>query len=112
MLVYHGSDSIFTEFDLKFHSSGFYPGIYTTTDQDRAREFGSILYILEIIGEYFEMTPEISEKLQKQVGTSGSGSPVVALLKEQGYSGIIRGTEYLVFDPKDIRIISQENNLK
>lgn len=106
MKTYHGSNQIITTLDLSFQKSGFYQGFYSTTDIERAKEFGSYLYEFTLAGEYFEiLNAEHGEKLTKESGHSGSGMNVVKLLKDQGYSGIKRGNEYITFDPKTISFL-------
>lgn len=105
MTVFHGSSKEIEAFDLSLQLSGFYPGLYTTTDIERAKSFGNIIHTLEITGDYFLLTPELADILQKQSGHSGSGSGVVQILKDQGYSGIQRGNEFIIFDMKSVSLL-------
>ena len=108
MITYHGSKVKITEFSLDYQVSGFYRGIYSTTDKNRVQEFGGYLYQLTLSGEYFEIKDAFhEEELIKKSGHSGSGMRLVESLIEQGFVGIKRGNEYITFNPKSIEKLSE-----
>ncbi|RTK96647.1 MAG: hypothetical protein EKK64_03420 [Neisseriaceae bacterium] len=106
--VFHGSKAPIANFDSKKNLSGYYPGFYTTSSEDKARTFGSILYSMLINDDKFYVLNDLqdSELLKKSarengfLSTQGSGYQDVAYLKKIGYEGIKRGIEYIIFEPE------------
>jgi 2'-5' RNA ligase len=78
--------------------SGFYPGIHYTTMKSRAEEFGDVgQYYIK--GPFKDLSDNAIEKVMvDETGHSGSGYYLAKKLWEQGYKGIQRGNEYIVFD--------------
>lgn len=115
LTTYHGSDRDFDRFDTKHQRSGFYPGVYSTTNPDRAKEHGSVLHTAKISGKYKDLThPDSHEKVSKELlghVHQGSGHPLAQKLQEMGYSGIKRGNEYITFHHDDIKKINKNENL-
>lgn len=105
--LYHGSKSLFKDFDNSKQISGFYPGIYLAGTKEMASEFGKYVYEVEVKGQFFEFdSRQHEEKLLKESGRTASGWLLAEKLKEQGYIGIKRGSnEYIVFDSKKIKIL-------
>jgi hypothetical protein len=104
--TYHGTKTPHEgDYDLKHHKSGFYPGIYSTTDKSRAAEHGTHVYENRLHGKHFEIKDnKHAEALSKEAGGhSGSGAPVARMLQDRGYTGIKRGNEYITFHPDHIK---------
>ncbi len=108
--VYHASpvpvDS-WTKHDKQV--SGYYPGLYTFLDLDYVAEFGKYFYKIEIDpSEFYEIKDADDLKKQaKSAGfftTNGSGYWECQYLKSQGYQGIKRGREFILFYPEKHRI--------
>lgn len=105
--LYHGSKILFKEFDKSKQISGFYPGIYLASTKEMASDFGKYIYEVEVKGQFFEFeSNQHEEKLLKESGRTSSGWLLAEKLKEDGYIGIKRGKEYIVFEPKKIKIVS------
>jgi hypothetical protein len=103
--LYHGSKSMFKEFDKAKQISGFYPGVYLASTKEMAFDFGKYIYEVEVKGQFFEFeSNQHEEKLLKESGRTSSGWLLAEKLKEDGYIGIKRGKEYIVFEPKKIII--------
>jgi len=103
--VYHGSKYPIHEWDISKHLSGYYPGFYTWRDPQSAYKHGQHVYELEIDeSSFYQMKDsDLLKRKASEAGfsvTQGSGYQDVQYLKSMGYDGIIRGQEYIVFDPK------------
>jgi len=108
--VYHGSNHEFDKFDTKHQKSGFYPGIYSTPNKDRAAEHGKYIHEAKLKGKYMEFThPSHGEELAREHGVphTGSGKPLADKLASIGYAGIKRGSEYITFHHDNIEKVSQ-----
>lgn len=104
--VYHGSKTPIESWDSTKHLSGYYPGFYAWTDRNKARNHGEHVYQLAIDTKRFYLMKSGDElkKLAIDAGfptTMGSGFQDVKYLKSQGYKGIIRGEEHIVFNPEE-----------
>lgn len=106
ILVYHGSKTPIQAFDSTKHLSGYYPGFYTTSDKSRAESFGSNLYQMQIEpSKFYQISGSKADELKmiaKQAGffvNNGSGSGESKYLHQQGYHGIQRGNEFIIFKP-------------
>ena len=107
LTVYHGTKSPIERFDPSRQLSGYYPGFYTTSDEGRARTVhGQVVYSFEIDPErFFPIDRANEDRVKAEAGragfrtSQGSGWGEVQYLKSQGYAGIRRGTEYIVFEP-------------
>jgi hypothetical protein len=105
--LYHGSKILFKDFDNSKQISGFYPGVYLAKNEKMASEFGKYIYEVEVRGSFFEFdSPKHEDELLKESGRTSSGWLLAEKLKDQGYVGIKRGNEYIVFDSKKISILS------
>lgn len=110
--VYHGSKNPIEKLDPTKHQSGYYPGFYTFIDPEYSKTFGNYLYQLHINpDEFFTMTDgDMLKQEAQQAGfrvSGGSGYGEVQYLKSQGYKGIKRGKEFIIFDPQKITLISE-----
>lgn len=104
--VFHGSKNPILKFDIKKNLSGYYPGFYTSSSKDLAKRFGDIIYSMIIEEDkFYEITDaEELKKKAREAGfntTQGSGYPESKYLQADGYQGIKRGIEYIVFDPSN-----------
>ncbi len=105
LTVYHGSKVPVEKLDPSKQVSGYYPGFYTTSDEIRAATFGSHIFTLQIDPSKFyhlkdDKQAEMLKNEARQAGyyvNSGSGTGEVKYLKDQGYHGIRRGNEFIVF---------------
>lgn len=106
--LYHGSKTLFKDFDNSKQISGFYPGVYLAGNKEMASEFGKYIYEVEVRAKFFEFeSSQHEDQLLKDSGRTSSGWPLAEKLKEEGYDGIKRGkNEYIVFDSKKIKITS------
>lgn len=105
-VVYHGSKTPINQWDASKHMSGYYPGFYAWPDPVRAHEHGEHVYQLDVDdSQFYRLTDSDELKTQaREAGfhpTQGSGYQDVAYLKDQGYRGLTRGNEYIVFNPED-----------
>jgi hypothetical protein len=111
IVVYHGSTHNFDKFDVAHQRSGFYPGIYSTPDPDRAKTHGPIVHSAKLKGKYFEFKdPDHGDRLARELGVphGASGHPLAAKLQEMGYAGIKRGTEYITFHHDNIEKLNEQ----
>ena len=110
LTLHHGTKSPtdFGNFDMKHHASGFYPGVYTSSNSEEAAKHGRPVKV-GFKGHLFEINgPKHAEQLHQYAGGGGSGHKLVQKLKEKGYHGIKRGSEHIIFDPKDAKIQKSE----
>ena len=108
--LYHGSNAEnLKQFDLDYQKSGFYPGIYATSDEKRAKEFGKNIYEIKVDGKFFEFdSREQEDQMVQETGTRGSGDSLVKKLEKDGFVGIKRGNEFIIFNPKNIKLAKTE----
>lgn len=106
-VVYHGTPEPLAGFNPKKQQSGYYPGFYTTSDPERARSHGGLIYSFQIEEDrYFAVTRDNAEKLKQDAKLAGfwvnmgSGTGEARYLASLGYHGIRRGDEYIVFSPE------------
>ena len=111
ILVFHGSKTPIQAFDSSKHLSGYYPGFYTTSDRELARWHGNNLYQMQIdSSKFYQLVPRTANNLKvmaKQAGfyvNNGSGSGEAKYLASQGYHGIRRGTEFIIFQPEQTTV--------
>jgi hypothetical protein len=112
--LHHGTKSKapFEHFDMKHHASGFYPGVYTSSDSKETEKHGSPVKV-GFKGHLFEIKDsKHAEQLQQHVGGGGSGHKLVQKLKDAGYHGIKRGNEHIIFDPAHANIRKSESSIK
>lgn len=102
MILFHASNEIFEKPSLDFHKSGFYPGFYASKTPELAQSYGTYLYMFEITGDFKEINSQNEDLLLKESGRTSSGYLLAEKLKAEGYSGIIRGNEVIIFDVEDI----------
>jgi hypothetical protein len=103
--LYHGSKNIFKDFDKSKQISGFYPGVYLASTKEMASDFGKYIYEVEVKGQFFEFeSNQHEEKLLKESGRTSSGWLLAEKIKDDGYIGIKRGKEYIVFEAGKIKI--------
>ena len=106
--VYHGSKTPLTQFDSKKQLSGYYPGFYTTSEEERAKSHGDNITQLTIYEDKFYSldNPQKADELKDMAAKAGfrtssaSGYAEVQYLKQEGYAGIRRGNEFIVFEPE------------
>ena len=110
--VHHGTASPLVKWDKSKHLSGYYPGFYTTSDRGRATTHGANIYSFDVAHmRFFPLdTPKAADELKKEARragyfvNTGSGSGEVKYLTDQGYDGIKRGNEYIIFNPESLPI--------
>lgn len=103
--LYHGSKQPIEKWDSSKHLSGYYPGFYTWNDPNKATSHGSYVYKLDLNNpKLYNLTNSDELKKQAKIAgfsvTMGSGYQDVQYLKSLGYDGIIRGNEYIIFNPE------------
>lgn len=102
--VYHGSKRPINNWVAGKQRSGYYPGLYAWPDLEKAKSHGDYIYKLNIDPEklYHMQNGDELKRQASQAGfrtSSGSGYQDVGYLKQQGYEGILRGREFIIFDP-------------
>jgi len=105
--VYHGTNSPINSWDPSRQLSGYYPGFYTSSKLEYAKQHGAkYIYQLSVDeSDFYSITSQNSDEVKKQAGRdgfqvfNGSGVGEVEYLKHQGYRGIRRGIEFIIFDP-------------
>jgi hypothetical protein len=109
-ILYHGTNEKFDGFYSGRQVSGYYPGFYVTTEEHVAQSFGSnvIKFISEPLKLYDINNEYDSEELKKKARLSGvyvsqgSGYPEAKYLENNGYDGIRRGEEIILFNPSEV----------
>ncbi len=104
--VFHGSQLPIMSWDSSRHASGYYPGFYAWNDPNAAKRHGANVYELQIDDSAFYTITDADmlKREAKKAGfpsTNGSGFQDVQYLKSQGYKGIKRGNEYIIFNPEE-----------
>jgi hypothetical protein len=116
ILVNHAGDYSVGHSDPARQQSGYYKGLYVTTDKNLAAKFGKNI-------KQFKLKPDIKlwagnekdlKSLARKAGFmvhSANGNAEVEYLKKLGYAGIQRGVEIVLFDPDSALLQENWNSL-
>lgn len=107
IVVFHGTNHSLDNFSKEKQISGYYPGFYVSTSEEFARDFGRIVYQFIFSGKLYEInTNDDSKELKRMARAAGypsrnaSGFEEAKYLEDNGYAGIKRGKEYIIFNPE------------
>lgn len=134
MIAYHASNKKFDKFSLKYTNSGKHKeqfnALWFSTDKDYIKQFGSIIYKVEIKGNFIrESQVKLGDKLSNEFCKLNNledyedygmalletkyGQAFSEFLVEKGYDGYIfpqnNGKTIICFNPECCKIILQEN---
>lgn len=110
LVVYHGSEDKWKGFDNEKQLSGYYRGFYVTTDENIATQFGGNVntFYAKSLNLYTLNNDQDANQLKQNARkegyyvTEGSGYPESKYLEENGYDGIKRGKEIILFNPEQV----------
>ena len=108
VILYHSSDVEFTGFKEGAQKSGYYPGFYTSVEPDMAAQHGAKHFAFDA-SELSIFKLENADALKKEARaagfetTEGSGKGEVEYLKSQGFDGMQRGKEVVVFETSKLK---------
>jgi hypothetical protein len=123
LVVYHGTDSEFYEFDLNKQRSGWLSkGFYFTKNEDEARDYGSNVFdvFLSVKNNFLVKGDEPqndgtilwSAPAKKQIlgqAKTSDFDDAANQLKKQSYDGIFNGDYIVIFEPNQIKSATENN---
>lgn len=109
--LYHGSDQKFNQFDINQAKTGSYgPAIHFADTKEAALANGENLTPSKISGKFFDVGNS-SQEAQILKENGGDEASLRSSLENQGYDGIKKGTEYIVFKDEVANQGLENNNL-
>ena len=111
LLVYHGTNKLFNQFDASYSATNDFPGFFFTQDARNASMYASSWGTknAHVIPAYVKISNPADETvlraIAQETGLSRKRQPAAfrAELERRGYDGIMTSSEVVVFDPTNIK---------